>query len=358
MNERIEIHTLTDGGQQPQEIAGLVATFLSGARKTLDLAQYDFNLGPETAGIVGDAIRGAAARGVRIRFVYNVDHGLPIPVPPPPEPDVKLIATLPVDGKPIAGIPDLMHHKYVIRDGETVWTGSMNWTDDSWSRQENAVAIVRSAAIAKAYRIDFDQLWTTGDVERSGLVDPRWDSGIRAWFTPGHGEDLSARIAKVIRRSRRRVRICSPVITTGPVLGTLAQVIADGSVDVSGCVDATQIREVVQQWHANRNVSWKLPLLEHLMAGPSFTGKESTPYGDGTVHDFMHAKVCVCDDTTFVGSFNLSRSGERNAENVLEIEDAGIADRLAGFVETVRARYPPLTRLRGGRDRGGPASAP
>ena len=40
----------------------------------------------------------------------------------------------------------------------------------------------------------------------------------------------------------------------------------------------------------------------------------------------MHAKVCVCDDTTFVGSFNLSRSGEKNAENVLEIEDAAIAD--------------------------------
>ena len=75
------------------------------------------------------------------------------------------------------------------------------------------------------------------------------------------------------------------------------------------------------------------------MAGP-FTGKESTPYGAGTVHDFMHAKVTVCDDTVFVGSFNLSRSGEKNAENVLEIEDAAIADRLAAFVDEVRAQYP------------------
>ena len=31
----------------------------------------------------------------------------------------------------------------------------------------------------------------------------------------------------------------------------------------------------------------------------------------GAVHDFMHAKVTVCDDTAFVGSFNLSHSGER-----------------------------------------------
>ena len=39
----------------------------------------------------------------------------------------------------------------------------------------------------------------------------------------------------------------------------------------------------------------------------------------------MHAKVVVADDVAFVGSFNFSRSGERNAENVLEIHDA--ADR-------------------------------
>jgi phosphatidylserine/phosphatidylglycerophosphate/cardiolipin synthase-like enzyme len=341
MSERIEIRTLSDGGQEPGEIAGVVAAFLDEATATLDLAQYDFNLGAENAAVVGDAIRRAHDRGVQTRFAYNLDHDNPIPIPPPPEPDAQLIATLPVEGKGIAGVPDLMHHKYVIRDGNTVWTGSLNWTDDSWSRQENVVAIVRSEAIAKAYRIDFEQLWSTGDVERSGFVDPRDADGIRPWFTPGHGEDLSARIAKLIRRAKRRVRICSPVITTGPVLGTLAQVIADHSVDLAGCVDATQIREVIHQWRTNGNVSWKLPLLQQVMAGP-FTGKESTPYGDGTVHDFMHAKICVCDDTSFVGSFNLSRSGEKNAENVLEIEDAAVADRLAGFVDQVRARYEPV----------------
>jgi len=348
MSERIEIQTLTDGGQQPPDVAHKVAAFLAGATKTLDLAQYDFNLSGEARDIVAGAITDAANRGVKIRFAYNVDHANPIPVPPPPEPDVQLIASLPVEGKGIAGIPDLMHHKYVIRDGASVWTGSMNWTDDSWSRQENVVAVVHSEAIAKAFRIDFDQLWSTGDVAKSGFVDPRWDDDVRAWFTPGHGEDLSARIAKLIRRARRRVRICSPVITTGPVLGTLAQVIADKTVDIAGCVDATQVREVIHQWETNRNVSWKLPLLEQVMAGP-FTGKESTPYGDGTVHDFMHAKVAVCDDTVFVGSFNLSRSGETNAENVIELRDAAIADRLASFVDEVRGRYAPVTIPASGR---------
>jgi phosphatidylserine/phosphatidylglycerophosphate/cardiolipin synthase-like enzyme len=340
MNERIWIRTLTDGGQEPVEVAHEVAAFLDGAERTLDVAQYDFNLQGETGMVVGDAFRGAAARGVRIRFVYNVDHANPIPVPPPPEPDTRLIASLPVQAKAIAGIPDLMHHKFVVRDAADVWTGSTNWTDDSWSRQENVVVVVADARVAKAFELDFDQLWRTGDVASSGRVEPREVDGVRPWFTPGFGEDLSARIAKFIRRARRRVRICSPVITTGPVLGALAQAIADGHGDVAGCVDGTQVREVIEQWRANGNLSWKLPLLERVVAG-RFSGKRSTPYGDGTLHDFMHAKVCVCDDVVFVGSFNLSRSGETNAENVLELHDAGVAERLATYVDEVRSRYPP-----------------
>ena len=56
----------------------------------------------------------------------------------------------------------------------------------------------------------------------------------------------------------------------------------------------------------------------------------------------MHAKVVVADDTVFLGSYNLSRSGEQNAENVLELEDAALAERLAAFADEVRERYPPL----------------
>ena len=42
----------------------------------------------------------------------------------------------------------------------------------------------------------------------------------------------------------------------------------------------------------------------------------------------------------FAGSYILSRSGEQNAENVLEIRDAELADRLAAWIDEVRARFP------------------
>jgi len=342
MSSSITIRTLTDGGQQPPEVAREVAAFVAAAQRTLDLAQYDFHLGAETAAIVGGALQEAHARGVAVRILYNVDHANPIPVPPPPEPDVQLIASLGLPAKAVAGVPDLMHHKYVVRDGSAVWTGSTNWTDDSWSRQENVIVTVASEDVAKAFALDFDGLWQDGEVEKSGFVEPRPVEvdgiKVRPWFTPGFADALTHRIAKKIGHARK-VRICSPVITSAPVLGTLAQRIADGSGDVAGCVDATQVADVIRQWRENGSVAWKIPLLEQVLAG-EFTGKDSTPWAPGSLHDFMHAKVVVADETVFVGSFNLSHSGEQNAENVLELADAELADRLSAYVDEVRRRYP------------------
>ena len=325
---------------------GWITEFIEGAKRSLDFAHYDLHLDGRGADELRRTVRAAVDRGVAIRFLYNVDFRNPIPVPPPPEPDTLLISSLGAPSRAIAGVPDLMHHKYVVRDGESVWTGSMNWTSDSFERQENVVAIAQSNALAARFTEDFEELWSTGAVELSGVVDPApvevGELPVRAWFTPGFGETLSNRIGAALARARRRVRICSPVITAAPVLAALAQVISEGRVDVAGCVDQPQVRGVIHQWRENGNLAWKLPLLERVMQGP-FAGKRSTPWGTGTTHDFMHAKVTVADDVVFVGSFNLSRSGERNAENVLEFEDAGRADALAAFIDGVRRRYPPFS---------------
>jgi phosphatidylserine/phosphatidylglycerophosphate/cardiolipin synthase-like enzyme len=282
---------------------------------------------------------------VAVRLAYNLDDA-PVrpPVPPPPRTDPTLIEALPFPTAAIPGTPDLMHHKYVIRDRAAVWTGSMNWTADSWTREENVVITLDSSELAARYTTDFEQLWTHREVRHSGKVDSApltiETATVRPWFCPGRGERLAHRIAKAIGVAKRRVRIASPVISSGPILGTLAQVAADGKVDVAGVVDRTQILEVLAQWRENGNATWKAPLLETALTRAAFTGKHSTPYAPGAVHDYMHAKVTVADDVVFLGSFNLSHSGELNAENMLEIADAEVADRLAAYIDDVRARYP------------------
>ena len=357
----IDVRMLTDGGQTSLEVGRMIAAYLGAARDSLELALYDLRLRDETADVVRAALVGASERGVGVRLVYNLDRDEGrVPVPPPPKTEPDLVEALPFPTVGVPGWPDLMHHKYVIRDRASVWTGSTNWTDDSWSREENVIVTVDSPAIAARFAEDFEQLWTKREVEKSGRVDTSpVDVGgipVRPWFSPKRGEKLAHEIAHRIACSERRVRIASPVITSGPILGTLAEVTADRKVDLAGVVDSTQIHEVLHQWRVNGNASWKLPALRFLMARGHFSGKRSTPYAPGAVHDYMHAKVTVCDDDVFIGSFNLSHSGEENAENVLEFRDAVLADRMAAYVDQVRALYPPL-ELPPGPEPGGTIAA-
>jgi phosphatidylserine/phosphatidylglycerophosphate/cardiolipin synthase-like enzyme len=342
----IELRTLTDGGQAAPEVAGEIAMFLNDARESLDLALYDVRLESDSGALVLASLLAAHQRGVRVRLLFDVDHPGPIPVPPPPETRPEAIEALAVETRGIAGVPDLMHHKFCVRDGRDVWTGSMNWTEDSWTRQENVVIrVLGSVPLAFAFTLAFDELWEKGTVEGTGTVEPRpvgLDGGIelRPWFTPGHGDALSHRVAKAIGRARRRVRIASPVLTAGPSLGTLVEVVSEQRCEVRGVLDQTQSDDVLRQWRRNGVSAWKIPLLGAILARGTFSAKRSTPWSRDGVQDFMHAKVLVADDVSFVGSFNFSRSGERNAENVLELRDAGLADRLAAYVDELNDRYP------------------
>ena len=277
---------------RPRRSPSASSGFLAGAERSLDLALYDVRLPGAIGDRVADAIRAAHARGVRVRIVFNQDERPEddgerpfFPAPPRTEPHV--LETLGVPVKPIPGWRDLMHHKYVVRDGEAVWTGSMNWTLDSWTRQENAVAIVASRGVAAAYARNFGELWDVGRVGDSGDFDAAPADGIRPWFCPGRGPELSHRIAKRIGAARRRVRIATPLLTAGPILGTLAEVIEEDRVDVAGVCDATQVRQVFGQWAANPHSSWKGPLLARCLV--AFHGKRSDALRAG-VAPRLHAR--------------------------------------------------------------------
>jgi phosphatidylserine/phosphatidylglycerophosphate/cardiolipin synthase-like enzyme len=283
--------------------------------------------------------------------MFNQDHPATIPVPPPAEIDwafIDRLKSIGVATKPIPGVPDLMHHKYVVRDAGTpaaaVLTGSTNWTNDSWTREENAVFTVASVDLAAAFEQDFEGLWAHPVVAASGRISAPWTSladstRVRPYFCPGRGLKLVHAMARSIASAQRRIRVCSPVITSGPVLGTLAEVCEHPGLDISGVYDATQMEEVLRQWAGLGTAAWKIAAFHSIIGAAKFGSKHSTPYAKGSVHDFMHAKILVADDYVYAGSFNLSHSGEANAENVVQIESAAIADSCAAYIDHVAARY-------------------
>jgi phosphatidylserine/phosphatidylglycerophosphate/cardiolipin synthase-like enzyme len=342
----IDIHTLGDGKQKAEDVRTWLIDFIDAAKSSLEIAIYDLALSDAVAQPLLDAVKRALSRSVQVRLVYNVEHDGPIPVPPPSRTDEAVVHSLGVPVRAIPGNPDLMHQKFVVRDRESVWSGSTNWTDDSWTREENVIVLVDSKEVADCFREDFEQLWSGGQVDGTGFNHAPelkvGDETVHPWFCPKGGKHLVYRIAGAIVHAERRIRICSPVITAGQVLGTLVDVAADRKVDLGVACDGTQMQEVLRQWQSDAAASWKIPAIRSLAKLTSVSGKRSTPYAPGSTHDYMHAKVTVCDDTVFVGSYNLSHSGEENAENVLEIASPRLAAEFASYIDSVRDRYPPL----------------
>ncbi len=348
----LEVSFLEDGAQPAEQVADALARFLEPAQQSLEIAIYDLNLLGSAQARLRSALQDVQARGVAIRLAYNADFANPIPVPPPPQPNLDFVTQLGIAIRAIPGVPSLMHHKYVIRDTGTsaaaVWTGSTNWTNDAWTREENIILRVDGEAIAREYQLDFEPLWTAGRVEATGKIDPEavdlvyagHPVGARAFFSPGRGRQMAHLVAEHLGRARRRIRICSPVITAGPILGTLAELAErDRHLDIAGIYDRTQMAEVLQQWRQEPHAAWKGPAFEAIAARFPFASKVSTPYAPGRVHDYMHAKVTVVDNAVLTGSYNLSHSGEENAENLLELYSRPLADLFADYVDRLAARY-------------------
>ncbi len=352
----IDVTFLEQGGQRAEDVAARLADFLAAATTSLHLAIYDFRLSEPVAAPVVRALRERAAAGVDVRIAYDAGKpGVPRPgaaagVDPKPPGTSTFLRGVGggVQVKPITGgapQPRLMHHKYVLRDGRTdraaVWTGSTNFTDDSFTLQENNIVVIDSAELCAYFETDFDELWQRGDIGTSGRHDT-WAvevgaASVGVAFAPGEGRSIDLDIAHHVRTARRRLKVCSMLITSGAILGALSDVLHAGRpAEYGGVYDRTQMESVFTQWRGTPAES-KWPLFEQVAQGLS--GKASTPYAPSTPHDFMHDKVLVCDDTVITGSYNLSHSATENAENCLMIRDPALADRYSATIDRLAARY-------------------
>jgi phosphatidylserine/phosphatidylglycerophosphate/cardiolipin synthase-like enzyme len=101
------------------------------------------------------------------------------------------------------------------------------------------------------------------------------------------------------------------------------------------------MEQVYVQWQEVPQNRWKIGALQEIIARAGLIGKNSTPYTPAGRHNFMHNKVLVIDDTVITGSYNFSRSAQFNAENILFIESAPLADAYSAYIDHLKQKYGP-----------------
>jgi len=348
--DNLSVFFLAEGEQSGDDVMTRLVTFIRAAKQTLAFAIYDMRLSDPLRAQLAAALRNRVEAGVEIRFCYDADK--------PPQPDLAagqdpapagtgaFVQSLGYPWRRIAGMK-LMHSKFVVRDGQAVWTGSANMTDDAFTSMENNIVEIDAQPLAGYYAQNFEQLWEKQNFEHTGdihtesvpLTFSNQSANVRVMFSPGCGLEIDSEIARRVRAAQRRVRICSLLINSGTLIGELGNLLRRGRVAVDGIYDRTQMEQVYLQWQEVPQNRWKIGALQEIIARARLIGKNSTPYTPAGRHNFMHNKVLVIDDTVITGSYNFSRSAQFNAENILFIESAPLADAYSAYIDHLVKKY-------------------
>ena len=301
-----------------------LVALIDSAKQTVDAADYDFDLEN-----VATALANAKRRGVRVRFVTDTDTWTNANADVQRAWSIVRAAEIPVVDDQRGPI---MHHKFMVVDGEWVWTGSWNWTIGDTYRLNNNAIKIHSRELAQNYTAEFEKMFVQrkfGPSKPKGVAGPaaerrgrvgrelllaRGRGGRARWSSGSSGAERSIQFlafsfthdgigAAMIERARAGVKVRGVFETTG---------------------SQTQFSEFGPMKRAGLEV-----------------------YTDGNPY-VMHHKVIVLDGRTVIfGSFNFSSNAETdNDENLLIVEDPKLAEAFLAEVERVveTARNPPARK--------------
>src|SRR5256714_873374 len=243
--DTISVVFLAQGEESADSVMERLTAFIRRARQTLDFAVYDMRFSDRLKTALNSALRRRAGAGVQIRICYDGDKpaqaNVAVGQDPAPAGAGAFVQSLGYPWRRIAGMK-LMHNKFIVRDGQSVWTGSTNLTDDAFTLMENNIVTIDSAPLAANYAEEFEQLWekenfdNTGDIRTTAapIIFADQAGTARVMFSPGLGHEIDSEIARRVREAKRRVRICSLLINSGTLISELGNLLQRGQVKVDG----------------------------------------------------------------------------------------------------------------------------
>ena len=270
---------------------------MDGAEDSIQLAMYNLNLEP-----VAEALSAAQARGVTVEVVMDNDKM-----------DNKVPRSMADAGIPMVTDSDqsTMHNKFMIIDGEEVWTGSLNYTDSGCGEDYNNLIQINSAELARNYQVEFEEMFSgyqfsTDSPENT--PNPMVNvSGVQihTYFSPDDG--VQDALLNVISNADDSIIFMAYSFTSDKLAKALIDR-AEHGIMVAGVMDAEQIKS---------NTGGEYDTLRE--AGILVTQ-------DG-IPGQMHHKVIIIDEKIVVtGSYNFSGNAEkRNDENVLILYSPDLA---------------------------------
>ncbi len=313
--------------------------FIQGAKHSLDVAIYDMK-NPD----VLKALKSISTK-VKLHILYDAGKagGNSTTVDPKLSTTAQAIkaAGLNAFAKPVKEKSGhLMHDKFIVRDGASVWSGSGNFTSGGLLLQDNHFFTMDSPVIAAAYSKTFGDLGSPGHSAshtKTVVASPPTklkigNIPIELFFTTqiGESEALEMEIQKRLKGAKK-IRVIAMLISDPGILKSL---LALKNKNIKGVLDPHEMKVVMKKKKTNPNF-W------FANGDPRFVAANSHAFnGKGDKNDFMHNKVMIIDDNVVVtGSYNFSENAEANDENLLIFESAAVAKAFTQYFDALFAQY-------------------
>ncbi len=298
-----------------REILDALINVIDSSRKSLDIAIYELDLDE-----IGAALLRAKQRGVRVRMITDTDSLT----------TDKTLKDLKKKEIPIVADKrnPIMHNKFMIVDGQAVWTGSYNWTSNCTFRNNNNAIYIHSAELAKSYQAEFEEMFEDkkfGPTSADNTPYPEViieGTRIQVCFAPE--DKCGDKVVQVIQKAQKSIRFMAFSFTHDQIGKALEKKVKAG-VSVSGVFET-------------RGSDTEHSEYEVLKKMKADVWQDGNPY-------VMHHKVFIIDEAVVVmGSFNFSKNADTsNDENMLIIYNSNIAQQfLAEYQKILQQAKEPI----------------
>ena len=327
------------------DITEIFASYIDKAETSIDVAIYNANMGSAK---IATALQNARARGVQIRYIFAGEtNNLATP----------LLNNIPRMRDRNVGGPAALertgtgnHNKFIVIDPESrlnsyVLTGSGNFTDNNLFRDPNNFIIIQDQALARAYRLEFDEMWGEGPINpNSTQASPENADFNRQKMSRFGAQKIKNTPSKFIIGDRLVELYFSPTDkTTNAIRNSLYSTNNDMRLALL-LITSDDLRVPIDSM---QNVGWDVKGLvdrenavsDAVLPGSDFMwlrdrGVNVNRYEFGTPNRQLHHKYAVVDAVrtnsdplVVTGSHNWSAGAETsNDENTLIIHDARIAN--------------------------------
>ncbi|MCC6604423.1 MAG: lamin tail domain-containing protein [Anaerolineae bacterium] len=219
-----------------------------------------------------------------------------------------------------AGIPLIMdssasqiqHNKFLVVDGQTVWTGSTNFTDTGFTSNANNALLVTDPTLAHVYSLEFNEMWSGlfhgAKADNTPHLLDYAGTKVESFFSPT--DNVAFEVWQELANAEESVHFAMFFFTDNVLSDRLVN-LAESGVAVQGLFD--QLGEAGTGSDA-----------DSLCAAGAQIGVED--FAGKLHHKFAIIDAYGSDPTVILGSYNWTDSGAyQNDENTLIIHSADLA---------------------------------